>query len=32
VEARLTREIEEVVDVVVHVEPPEEALPEEGQR
>jgi cation diffusion facilitator family transporter len=31
VEARLTREIEEVVDVVVHVEPPEEALPEEGQ-
>jgi len=32
VEARLIREIEEVVDVVVHVEPPEEALPEEGQR
>jgi cation diffusion facilitator family transporter len=29
VEARLTREIEELVDVVVHVEPPEEALPEE---
>jgi cation diffusion facilitator family transporter len=32
VEARLIREIEEVVDVVVHVEPPEEALPEEGRR
>jgi len=32
VEARLIREIEEIVDVVVHVEPPEEALPEEGQR
>jgi cation diffusion facilitator family transporter len=31
VEARLTREIEEVVDVVVHVEPPEEALPEESR-
>jgi cation diffusion facilitator family transporter len=30
VEARLIHEIEEVVDVVVHVEPPEEALPEEG--
>ncbi len=29
VEARLTHEIEELVDVVVHVEPPEEALPEE---
>jgi cation diffusion facilitator family transporter len=29
VEARLTRDIEELVDVVVHVEPPEEALPEE---
>jgi cation diffusion facilitator family transporter len=32
VEARLTRDIEEIVDVVVHVEPPEEALPEEGQQ
>lgn len=31
VEARLTRDIEELVDVVVHVEPPEEALKEEGQ-
>ena len=30
VEARLTRDIEELVNVVVHVEPPEEALPEEG--
>jgi cation diffusion facilitator family transporter len=30
VEARLTRDIEELVSVVVHVEPPEEALPEEG--
>ncbi len=30
VEARLIHEIEEVVDVVVHVEPPEEALPEEN--
>jgi len=30
VEARLIDEIEELVDVVVHVEPPEEALPEEG--
>jgi len=29
VEARLTRDIEELVDVVVHVEPPEESLPEE---
>jgi len=28
VEARLIHEIEEVVDVVVHVEPPEEALPD----
>jgi cation diffusion facilitator family transporter len=32
VEARLIREIEELVDVVVHVEPPEEALPEEDPR
>jgi cation diffusion facilitator family transporter len=32
VEARLIRDIEEVVDVVVHVEPPEEALPEECRR
>jgi cation diffusion facilitator family transporter len=30
VEARLVRDIEEVVDVVVHVEPPEEAVAEEG--
>jgi cation diffusion facilitator family transporter len=29
VEARLIREIDQVVDVVVHVEPPEEAVPEE---
>jgi divalent metal cation (Fe/Co/Zn/Cd) transporter len=29
VESRLIREIDELVDVVVHVEPPEEALPEE---
>lgn len=29
VEARLMRQIEDLVDVVVHVEPPEEALPEE---
>jgi len=29
VEARLNRDIEELVNVVVHVEPPEEALPEE---
>jgi cation diffusion facilitator family transporter len=32
VEARLINEIDEVVDVVVHVEPPEEAIPEECQR
>jgi cation diffusion facilitator family transporter len=32
VEGRLIREIEEVVDIVVHVEPPEEALPEEDPR
>jgi len=32
VETRLIRELDEVVDVVVHVEPPEEALPEEGRR
>jgi cation diffusion facilitator family transporter len=32
VETRLIRDIEELVDVVVHVEPPEEALPEECQR
>lgn len=31
VEARLIHEIDEVVDVVVHVEPPEEALPDEGR-
>jgi len=30
VETRLVRDIEEVVDVVVHVEPPEEAVAEEG--
>jgi cation diffusion facilitator family transporter len=30
VEARLIRDIEEVVDVVVHVEPPEEAVAEAG--
>lgn len=30
VEIRLVRDIEEVVDVVVHVEPPEEAVAEEG--
>jgi cation diffusion facilitator family transporter len=30
VEARLIDKIEELIDVVVHVEPPEEALPEEG--
>ena len=30
VEMRLVRDIEEVVDVVVHVEPPEEAVAEEG--
>lgn len=30
VEARLIRDIDQVVDVVVHVEPPEEAVPEEG--
>jgi cation diffusion facilitator family transporter len=29
VESRLIREIDELVDVVVHVEPPEEALPDE---
>ena len=29
VEARLIRDIDQVVDVVVHVEPPEEALPDE---
>jgi cation diffusion facilitator family transporter len=29
VEARLIRDIDQVVDVVVHVEPPEEAVPEE---
>jgi cation diffusion facilitator family transporter len=29
VEARLTRDIEELVDVVVHVEPPEESLPDD---
>jgi cation diffusion facilitator family transporter len=29
VEARLIRDMDEVVDVVVHVEPPEEAVPEE---
>jgi cation diffusion facilitator family transporter len=29
VETRLIRDIEEIIDVVVHVEPPEEALPEE---
>jgi cation diffusion facilitator family transporter len=32
VEARLIRDIDQVVDVVVHVEPPEEAVPEEHQR
>ncbi len=32
VEARLIRELEDLVDVVVHVEPPEEALPEECLR
>ena len=32
VEARLIHEIDELVDVVVHVEPPEEALPEDCQR
>jgi cation diffusion facilitator family transporter len=32
VEARLIRDIDQVVDVVVHVEPPEEAVPEERPR
>lgn len=32
VETRLKNAIEEIVDVVVHVEPPEEALPEDDRR
>jgi cation diffusion facilitator family transporter len=32
VEARLIRNIDQIIDVVVHVEPPEEAVPEERNR